>query len=214
MAIYTPRGLKIRIAVPYAFGLIARLFPKVSAFDVLKTTEGIEEFPSYATFIAAMVSFFMRLDPLQIALIISITYIISISLNTFGLFIIPGQVAIGTLFSRISGYGFLVIVLVIVGYIATGWQGVAAYFSGKFIGWCIGKIIELKESKRYHNLTGFPLTASERNFFNAYRVHAGKHGITTDLDLSEKEMEDENWHPAFDDLATQWPEVVARFTIN
>ena len=30
----------------------------------------------------------------------------------------------------------------------------------------------------------------------------------------EEEMEEENWRPAFEDLATQWPEVVARFTVD
>ncbi len=214
MAIYTPRGLKIRIAVPYAFGLIARLFPKVSAFRVLKTTEGIEALTSIATFIAAMISFFMHLDPLQIALIISITYIISVLLNTFGLFIIPGQVAIGTLYSYISGYGLLIIGIVIVGYFTTGWQGVVAYFGAKFIGWCVARVIEVIQTKRSFKLTGFAFTASERCFFNAYRLHAAKHGITTDIDLSEEEMEEENWRPAFEDLATQWPEVVARFTVD
>lgn len=97
MALYTPRGLKIRIAVPDAFGLMARLYPKVSAFRVLKTTEGIESLTSLATFIAAITCFIMKIDPFQIALVISITYIVSILINTFGLFIIPGQVALGTL---------------------------------------------------------------------------------------------------------------------
>jgi len=214
MGIYTPRGLKIRIAIPYAFGLIARLYPQVSAFKVLKTTEAIESLTSIATFIAALICFIMHLDAVQIAVIISITYIASVLLNTFGLFIIPGQVAIGTLYSYISGYGLLIIVIAIVGYLTTGWQGVVAYFAGKFTGWCVARVIEFIETRRYFKLTGFAFTASERCFFNAYRLHAVKHGITTDIDLSEEEMEQENWRPAFEDLATQWPQVVARFTVD
>lgn len=214
MAIYTPRGLKIRIAVPYAFGLIARLYPKVSAFKVLKTTEGIESLTSIATFIAAIICFIMKIDPLQIAVVVSITYIVSVLLNTFGLFIIPGQVAIGTLYSYISGYGLLIIVIAIVGYFTTGWQGVLAYFIGKFSGWIVARAIEIIETKRYFKLTGFAFTASERCFFNAYRLHAAKHGITKDINLSAEEEKEENWRPSFEDLAQQWPEVVARFTVD
>lgn len=214
MAIYTPRGLKIRISVPYAFGLIARLYPKVSAFKVLKTTEGIESFTSTATFIAVIICFFMYLDPLKILLIISIIYVITVLLNTFGLFIIPGQVAIGTLYSYISGYGLIIICVVLVGYFTIGWQGLVAYFIGKFIGWCVGRVIEVMETKRYFKLTGHPFTVSERSFFNSYRLHAVKHGITTDIELSEEEMEEDNWGPSFEDLVTKWPKVVARFTVD
>ena len=214
MAIYTPRGLKIRISVPYAFGLIARLFPNSNAFDVLKTTEGIEEFPSCATFLAAMVSFVIQLDPIQIALVVGITYIISNLLNTFGIFIIPGQVTVGTFYSWVSGYGVLLILIVVVGYIMTGWQGVVAYFIGNFIAWCLIKPVEFMNSKRYYKLTGHPFTTSEINFFNAYRIHAGKHGITTNINISEKEMEEDHWQATFEDLACQWPEIVDRFAID
>lgn len=214
MAIYTPRGLKIRIAVPHAFGLIARLYPKVSAFKVLKTTEEIESLTSATTSIAAIICFIMKIDPMQIAVIISITYIVSVLLNTFGLFIIPGQVAIGTLYSYISGYGLLLVGIVIIGYLSTGWQGVLAYFVGKIVGWVIARAVEFIETKRYFKLTGFAFTASERCFFNAYRLHAVKHGITKDIILSEEEEKEEHWRPAFEELATQWPKVVARFTMD
>ena len=71
MAIYTPRGVKIRTSVPYAFGLMARLNPKVTPFRILKTTEGIESLPGMLAFIAGMVGFSMHLPPLQIALVIA-----------------------------------------------------------------------------------------------------------------------------------------------
>lgn len=214
MAIYTPRGLKIRISVPDAFGLIARLYPEVSAFKILKTTEGIDSLTSVATFIAALICFIMHLDPSQIVLTISITYIAAILINAFGLFIIPGQVALGTLYSYISGYGLFITTIIIIGYITTGWQGLAAYFIAKGIGWCVARVIEFIEVKRTFKLSGIAFTASERCFFNAYRIHANKLGKTTNIDLSEEEMEEEYWKPAFVDFATNWPQVVERFTVN
>ncbi len=41
MAIFTPTGLKTRLSVDYAFGLMARLFPKITPFKFLKTIEGV-----------------------------------------------------------------------------------------------------------------------------------------------------------------------------
>jgi len=105
MAIYTPRGLKIRIAVPYAFGLMARLHPKVTPFRILKTTEGIESLPGMLAFIAGIIAFALHLPPLQIVLIVAAIQLVGKLINAFGLYIVPGLVNLGTLFSYISGYG-------------------------------------------------------------------------------------------------------------
>jgi len=43
---------------------------------------------------------------------------------------------------------------------------------------------------------------------------ASRLGKTTDITVSDEELKEENWKPVFDDLATKWPEVVRRFTIN
>lgn len=105
MTIYTPRGLKIRIAVPYAFGLMARLYPKVSPFRILKTTEGIEILPGMLAFISGMIGFAIHLSPFQIALVVATSQIIGALINFIGLIMIPGLVGLSTLFSYMSGYG-------------------------------------------------------------------------------------------------------------
>lgn len=66
MAIYTPRGLKIRLSVDHAFTLMARLFPDVDAFKILKTTEGLESIPATLAFITGLASFSLHLHPLEI----------------------------------------------------------------------------------------------------------------------------------------------------
>lgn len=40
MALFTPRGLKVRLPMSYAFALIARVYPRSDAFRVLQLTEG------------------------------------------------------------------------------------------------------------------------------------------------------------------------------
>ena len=212
MAIFTPCGLKIRISVPYAFALLSRLHPKVSAFRVLKTTEGIELLPKAITFIVAIICFLLELEPTKIFYFVFAGYLFITLINTFGFYIIPGIVSIGTLFSYISGYGIYLIVLIIVGFLTTGWQGLIAFFAAKFLGRIITYIIDLLQSKRTYKLVGHAFTASERNFFNAYRLHASKFGITTNINVTDTELREEHYMKSFEELANKWPEVVARFT--
>jgi hypothetical protein len=214
MAIYTPRGLKIRLSVDYAFPLIARLYPKVDAFKVLKTTEGIESLPTMVAFSIGLYCFLWTVDPINIGIATFIGYLAAVVINLRGFYFIPGLVALGTLYSYVSGFGILLIVLGIVGFFVAGWQSVLAFFASKFLAWGVAQVLEFIDTKRVFKLSGFAFTASERHFFNAYRLHASRIGVTTDIDVSEEEAKEENWRDAFTDLASKWPQVVARFTQN
>ena len=214
MSIYTPRGLKIRIDVPYAFGLMARLYPKVTPFRVLKTTEGIESLPTMFAFIAGMIAFSIHLPPLQIALIVAALQLLGKLINVFGLFIVPGLVALGTLFSYISGYGIYLIIVIITGFVLGSWQAVLAFFIGKFAASIVGQVLEFWQTNRYHKLTGHPFTGSEVSFFNSYRLHASRLNVTTNIELKDEEMEKDHWGDTFQQLASEWPEVVQRFTFD
>lgn len=187
MAIYTPRGLKIRIDIPYAFGLMARLHPKVTSFKILKTTEGIESLPGMLAFIAGMIGFGLHISPLHICIVVAACQIAGTLINVFGLFIGPGLVGLGTLYSYLTGYGIYFIAVIITGFVLEGWQVVIAFFGGKLVAVVIGQLLEFWRTKLYQKLTGHALTGAEVNFFNAYRLHASRLGVTTDIDLSESE---------------------------
>lgn len=212
MAIYTPRGLKIRIAVPYAFGLMARLHPEVTPFRILKTTEGIESLPGMIAFIAGMIAFAIHLSPLQIALVVAACQLVGALINAFGLYVVPGLVGLGTLYSYVSGYGIYIIAVIIAGFVLRGWQAVVAFFVGKIIAAAVGQVLEYWQTSRYHKLKGYPFTGSEVSFFNAYRLHASRIDVTTNIDLSDNEMEEDYWGTTFKRFAMEWPEVVQRFT--
>ena len=212
MPIYTPRGLKIRLPLPYAFGLMARLQRKVSPFRVLKTTEGIESLPGMLGHIGGIVAFAMRLSPLEIGLVVGGCQLAGVSINLFGLYIFPGLVSLATLYSYIAGYGLFFIAASIVGLVLVGWQGVLAFLLAKFAVTLISQATDDWQMSRCHKLTGQPLTASEIHFLNAYRLHASRIGVTTDIDLSEEEMAESHWLPTFERFGMEWPQVVRRFT--
>ena len=214
MTIYTPRGLKIRLTVPYAFGLMARLDPKVTPFKILKTAEGIDSLSGMLGFIVGMIVFAIHLQPLQIALIVAISQFAGTIINTFSLYIIPGLIGLSTLFSYISGYGIYLVVVIIAGFFLGGWEVIVAFFLGKIIAVTLGLVVEHLQTRHVYKLTGYPFTASERIFFNAYRFHASRIGITTDVSLNDDELDENYWKATFHKFSLEWPEVVKKFTTN
>lgn len=214
MAIFTPRGLKIRLPFDYAFALIARLYPKVDAFKVLKTTEGLESIPLLITVIAGLVCFYLRLPLLEIGLYVFVASIVGFLIMSFGLYVIPGIDRLGTFYSYISGFGIFLIILTVYGFFTVGWQSVIVFFIAKFLAGIVKFSIEGIIDKRFTKKTGVVVTTSERNFFNAYRLHASRLGKSIDITVTDEELKEENWKPVLIDLARKWPEVVKRFTVD
>ncbi len=211
MAIYTPRGLKIRIKTDHAFALLARIYPQTSAFQVLKTTEGIELIPAFLGVVAGIVSFVFGASNLEILLLASAVTVIGSAMNMFGFFI-PGIVWLTTIYSYLSGYGIYFISIVIIGLITVGWQGTACYFLGRLIGMGLSLLVGTINMKRVYNKTGIVLSQSEINFFNAYRIYARRQKTSENQTPSEEELQMNNWSPCLEHLVTNWPQVVARFT--
>ena len=214
MAIYTPRGLKIRLGQAYAFALMARLFPRVDAFRVLQLTEEVENMASLATFIAGIVAFAMRLDPLMIAVVVGVTSFAFKMGHLLGLFIPPFKLILplSRVYSWVAGYGLFLIALLVFGFFTVGWKGVVAYVVGRIAASALAGAIDFAYAKVVFNKTGFFLTASERSFFHAYRLTADRVGATRSLEVTDEEMEPENWEEVFTDLMVKWPVVVSRFT--
>lgn len=212
MAIYTPRGLKIRLSKELAFTYIARLHPKFTAFQVLKTVEGIELIPSTFAFITGLFTFLNGYSPISIATIVAIATLIGGLITVFGLYVIPFLVRFITFLSYLHGYGIFTIVIIVLGLITVGWKGTLFYFIGRYSAGLLLLLIDIIQMKHISNKTGFQLTSSERNFFNAYRLLASRSGITTSIELEDGEVESEKWKLPFTLLQIKWPKVVSRFT--
>jgi len=212
MAIFTPRGLKIRLSKELAFTYIARLYPKFTAFQVLKTVEGIELIPSFFAFFTGIYVFSNDFIPSRIAIYIAVATFIGWIIIAFGLFVIPFLVRFITLLSYLKGFGIFVIAIIIIGLLTVGWKGTLFYFIGRYSASIIIFLFDTLQMKLAHTKTGIPFTASERNFFNAYRLLASRIGVTTNLELEEGEIESGKWELPFMLLQLKWPKVVARFT--
>jgi hypothetical protein len=222
MSIYTPRGLAINLPVSYAFALMQRLYPTVDAFKVLKTVEGLQSIPGVFTFVTGLVCFYLKVAPYQIGLCIFCASVIGTVITLFGL-TVPGLPVVGTLYSYVSGFGILFVVVVVYGFVAVGWQGVLALFVGRLLAAIINWVLASWNAKRLYARIDKRLFLPELNFLNAYRLHASsvlaspsmsfqEFKKRIDVSVSQDEMKEENWKPCFQDLALKWPDVVRRFT--
>jgi hypothetical protein len=87
MAIYTPRGLKIRIDIPTSFGLMARLYPDVSPKRILHTTEAIDATGSALGFFTAIICFSLHLSPEYITIFTLIAFMAGLLITELGIII-------------------------------------------------------------------------------------------------------------------------------
>jgi hypothetical protein len=214
MAIYTPRGLKIRLDRAYAFALMARLYPHVDAFRLLQLTEEVENMGSVASFIAGIVAFALRLDPLMILVVVGATNFAFRMVHLLGLFFPPFNLILplSRAYSLGAGYGVFLVGLLVFGFFTVGWKGVLAYIVARIAASVLAEATDFAYAKVIVKKTGIFPTASERSFFHAYRLMADRIGVTRSLEVTDEEMKSGNWEVVFKDLMVKWPEVVSRFT--
>ena len=214
MALFTPRGLKLVLPRSYAFALMARVYPQTNAFRVLQLTEEVENLSGLASFLAAVVAFALHLEPLQIGLAVFVTRLAFFLVHLSGFFAPPFTLLlpVSRIYSFLSGYGVLLVALLVFGFLATGWQGVLAFVLARLTSGIVFYLAELLYGRFVFRKTGIAVLGSERSFFHAFRLEANRHGVSTELTVSDAEVEPSNWEPVLQDLAVKWPAVVSRFT--
>jgi hypothetical protein len=213
MAIFTPRGLKIRLRTDVAFTYLARLHPKVKAFEVLQTVEALELLPSLFAFGAGIFLLVNNYPPYAVALWVFISSysggLISLSGRTPAVFI-----WLSKRLSLIDGYGLFTILLIAVGLFFSEWENTVFYFIGRYSASFILFLQQMFIGRSLKKKFGNAVTISEMNFFNAYKFHANRVGAKTGLDLRPYELENGKWFEAYSLLESEWPTITARFTDN
>src|SRR5690348_15171354 len=221
MSICTPRGLEIKLSVPYTFTLMHRLYPAVDAFKVLKLPEGLQSIPSCLAFVTTLVCFNLTVAPFQTLVFVFRAAVLGTLLALWA-FVVPGLPSVGKLYSYVSGVGILFVGLVIYGFVAVGFWGVLACSAGRLAAAFVSWIVELWNGQRLYRRTGVRLGLPELNFLWAYELYASETIASPPISfqefrrslntsLTQDQMKVENWKPCFMDLARRWPKVVARF---
>jgi len=201
VAIYTPTGLKIRFPIPYAFGLMARLEPRVTPFRVLMTTEGLELLPNTLCFFAGLVCFWYGATLWDTFCACTAAVLLGMLMN-IGQCYLPGVVAISRLYAFASVWEVITLAAIVLGVVVSGW-GSAAGFALAYGGVLVWEFLEDSIlAKRVPTLNGVPLVGPERNFITACRLLAGRNEL---LDIVP---EDSEWKESLARFGAAWPQVV------
>lgn len=218
--IISPRGLTIYLPRNYAFSLIARLFPKIDAFKFLETVQGLEKTHGAFAFITGIVCFALQLHPIQIIIWSLVIPMLAFTLRCFGIFFLPGQIKFCVLYSRITGLFIITIILIVVGIYSVGFIGTTSFFIARivlegitiFADNIVGKRIGVKIGEKLNIAKAGSLYYSPINsFMQTYKFYARRTGASLDVGPTEKELQEGNWLPVWDDFAAKWPEVVSRY---
>lgn len=218
MAIATPRGLRIRLSVDHAFTLLGRLYEadhRATPFKVLKTCEAIELVPVTLMTLAGVLAVLLgSLPAWTVSVFMVVARVLGLLLTSSGVFIVlrpSGALLLARAFSYINGYGLIWIFACVMAFFRYGWMGVGAWVAGQLLATACSAAIQVVLVRRAWLATGQPLTQSEVNFVNAYRLHADDLGLTRDITVEDEEVATGIWKAAFLHYASHWPEAVARF---
>jgi hypothetical protein len=216
MTIFTPRGLKIRLDIQTAFAYMERLYPEVKPFKFLKTVEGINVIPGMLCFLVGLSLMLLKYNPIDIAIWSFAAQLLGFILVYWPIIpsLLPIIVTLGTLYSYIIGWGILVALLIVIGFIFVGWQGVLAYFVGKYAAVIIQYGFEFAifalASRRYTDRTSLPSAfSSERHFMFGYLMYA--HKFKKEIEITADDVESGKWKEVLNEFASDWPQVVSRF---
>jgi len=219
MAIMTPTGLKIRLGVEWAFALLARLWkkdPATDAFRVLKTCEAIEYVPTVASLLAGLAVTLLCRDSLwTIPLAVVAGRLAGFILTQAGMFLIIrpfGLLVLARIWCHLPNTSIILYVILLAALYATlGWVIPALWVAGGLAARIVLLVAEHAWIARNFRQTGEPFTPAEVNFFNAYRLHADRLGLTRNISVPDEEIGLGDWQKCLMDYAVKYPEAVARF---
>jgi len=210
MAVYTPRGLKIRLSPRHCFTLISRLYPKVTAYKVLTLVEGLDSIIDLLPFLFWISCLLFDVEPLITCIIVAIGAILAYVISFYGLYIFPGLVTVSLIFSYLSCFYIHYLAVIVLG-IVLGWKWSLAFFVGRIVGGLINHIIFPIIMKRQLKKYGITFGISEREFFNAYRLKAQTEGKTININLTDIELNDDSsWKVVFQNYAETCPSIASK----
>lgn len=202
--VYTPRGLKVRLSPEVAFGLLGRLWPRARPAAVLATTEALDEIPVLMLYVGGVVALSVSLGILQ-AVLCGLAFTLAGKIILwFGVFVVPGIVTAGYWFSYIPVFVYFPGMFVF-GYLVSGLRGVVSWGCAYVVASVACQLFDLSVMRLRHAAAGILLTQSEVAFMNAYRLHATRLGVTTDLEIRPDEAESQQALAALEEYSSCYP---------
>lgn len=223
MPLYTPHGLKLRFSLGYVFCLLERLYPRASAFQVLRTAEAIDNYGSTISFLVALGLAFSGQSFREI-------FFAAIAARIFAFFIVlttrvihppfSWLLKLSALYTDISSGPLLFVLwllLLLIGWATGSLIGILAALAALLVGFLVGGFFteDIFFTGPYYRKSGIPYTRSEFDFWLAYQYHAKWNGmpltvgIGGPIDTNYKGFEESM---SFKEFAVDWPQLLARIS--
>lgn len=207
-AIFTPRGLHVRLPPELAFGLMARLRPRVRPAEVLATVEAIEFTPTALSKLLGFLCFLVQPGAIVTAVVACAGRVLPNLLALAAPDALPGLYRVGRWYRPIAGHGISLVVVTIAGVLIAGPVTAAGFVIGTAIGGALNMLVDFVLMRRVDARLGRPLSSTERFFLEALRRHGG--GA---LELQAVASEPEAWRAALDDYAAAFPDRARQSTV-
>lgn len=195
----TPRGLTLRISEGEAFGLMARLYPRVKAFQILKATEGYESIYPMLAWMVGIIGFSLQWNVFIIFLATMVTKIPALMITYGGWYKFTLLRDMATLYSYVSGFGFFWVMLIWLATQTVLLPGLISYTLARLLTWIISIMIETKIAKKHYQRYGRTQYSSEIHFKLAYQSFAYALKEKTTTELLDYETKASFWWLCFQD---------------
>jgi hypothetical protein len=152
------------------------------------------------------------LDPVAIALAVGLTRFGFWMSHLFGPSVPPFTLVLplAQLYARTPVSWICWLVVLVFGFLLTGWHGVIACITGQVASAVLSSGIGMAWARVIYDRSGAAITASERSLFHAYRMMAGRVGVALSLGVSEEEMMPGNWQPLYAEYTIRCPDAASR----
>jgi hypothetical protein len=194
---YTPGGLRIRIPVQEAFSLIARIHPNRKGIDILRTTDGLDKFPSFFTDIVVLSLLWYQINLWGLVAGAVLSTIVFTLMVVFGVF-----TGVSSLVWRLHKVLPDVIRWAVVyglAYLIQGVDGMKITLFALLAGYVTEVLLDAFITM------AFKMTISELEFLQAFQFHAKKFGITYLEQPTSEEIEEGKWLVPLTEYASAVP---------
>jgi len=208
----SPHGARIRVAVPVALALLARLLPAIRPFRVLRTVDAYYNIGAAYMAGTAAVCLMLRTAPLTVFIATFLMGTLVGAHTRSGNPLNAVQRFCGLLYSDLTvfGVGLVFVAVVWLAWYLGSWWHVLAYVGARLASFALQMILEFRWGKTINRRFGAVITWQERYFFDAYCAAAIKLGIDAGEDVSEAELESGTWQLALEDIRAESPQYASR----
>jgi hypothetical protein len=210
-------GKYLQMDPAWVFALVARLRREdcsTDALRVLATYQAIEQVDSVTSVLAGVLAAVWPGRPLwaiPTALVCGeIVGLVLLRLGLIRAIRLTGLLALGNVWTYVPAIPFQVAAMLAL-LLAYGWTAPLMWLGG-YVGSIIANTaIEFWLTGRRYRRTGLKITASGANFLHAYRLHAKRLGVTTDMVPTKQEMASDEAEQCYAEFAAKCPEGAAKF---